>query len=73
MSIGRDAIGVALLGDSLISVGGYDGNQYLKIVEKYDTEKNEWRQIAPLCLSRAGACVISVPNVLIPSPTTTAV
>lgn len=64
MSIGRDAIGVALLGDSLIAVGGYDGNQYLKTVEKYDSEKNEWSQLASLNYSRAGACVVAVPYVV---------
>lgn len=70
MNIGRDAIGVALLGDSLIAVGGYDGVQYLKTVEKYDAEKNEWTPLAPLNYNRAGACVVTVPNVLVPSPQT---
>lgn len=64
LSIGRDSIGVALLGDSLFAVGGYDGQLYLKIVEKYDAEKNEWIQVAPLNLSRAAACVVAVPNIL---------
>lgn len=64
LSIGRDSIGIALLGDSLFAVGGYDGAQYLKTVERYDAEKNEWIQMAPLNLSRAAACVVAVPNVL---------
>lgn len=62
MSIGRDAIGVALLGSSLFAVGGYDGNQYLNIVEKYDTETNEWQQVCSMNFNRAGACVVAVPN-----------
>lgn len=62
MSIGRDAIGVALLGETLFAVGGYDGTQYLKTVEKYDVETNEWSQLTPLNYNRAGACVVSVPN-----------
>lgn len=53
LSIGRDSIGTALLGDTLFAVGGYDGQQYLKTVEKYDADKNEWIQAAPLNLSRA--------------------
>lgn len=69
LSIGRDAIGVALLGDCLIAVGGYDGNQYLKNVEQYDPETNEWTQLAPLNYNRAGACVVSVPNFLSNSTT----
>lgn len=51
-----------MLGDWLIAVGGYDGNQYLKTVEQYDTESNEWQQIAPVNYSRAGACVVAIPN-----------
>lgn len=64
LSIGRDSIGIALLGDSLFAVGGYDGQQYLKTVEKYDADKNEWIQVASLNFSRAAACVVAVPNVL---------
>lgn len=67
LSIGRDAIGVALLGGCLIAVGGYDGNQYLKTVEQFDPESNEWNQLAPLNFNRAGACVVSVPNFLTPT------
>ena len=46
MSVGRDAIGVCLLGDRLFAVGGYDGQQYLKLVEAYDTQNNEWQQVS---------------------------
>lgn len=60
--MGRDAIAVALLGDRLIAIGGYDGVQYLKTVEQYDPDTNEWTAVAPLNFNRAGACVVSVPN-----------
>lgn len=53
---------MALLGDRLIAVGGYDGAQYLKTVEQYDPETNEWVQLAALNFNRAGACVVAVPN-----------
>lgn len=46
MSEGRDAIGVCLLGDRLIAVGGYNGHNYLKLVEAYDTQSNEWQQVS---------------------------
>lgn len=62
LSIGRDGIGVSILGDTIIAVGGYDGNQYLRVVEKYDAENNEWIQLAPCNYLRAGACVASIPN-----------
>ncbi|XP_021936868.1 kelch-like protein 5 isoform X2 [Zootermopsis nevadensis] len=64
MSIGRDAIGVCLLGDRLIAVGGYDGQHYLKLVEAYDTQNNEWQQVAPLNTGRAGACIVVIKNPL---------
>ncbi|CAL1267931.1 unnamed protein product [Larinioides sclopetarius] len=45
MRRGRDAIGVGILGDRLIAVGGYDGQSYLKIVEAYDPQNNEWEEV----------------------------
>ncbi|XP_055377632.1 kelch-like protein 5 isoform X2 [Condylostylus longicornis] len=68
LSIGRDAIGCTLLGDRLLAVGGYDGNQYLKTVEEYDPETNEWTSLSQLNYSRAGACVVTIPNVIPPTP-----
>lgn len=53
---------MALLGDRLIAIGGYDGVQYMKKCEQYDPETNEWTAIAPLNFNRAGACVVAVPN-----------
>lgn len=62
MRIGRDAIGVCLLGERLFAVGGYDGNSYLKLVEAYDAEENKWHQVASLNNERAGACVVAIKN-----------
>lgn len=45
MGVGRDGIGVCLLGDQLFAVGGYDGQQCLKLVEGYDAQTNEWIQV----------------------------
>lgn len=60
MSSGRDAIGVCVLGERLLAVGGYDGKRYLKLVEVYDPQKNEWLEVAPLINERAGACVVVI-------------
>lgn len=46
LSVGRDAIGVCLLGDRLMAVGGYDGQHYLRLVEAYDTQNNEWQEVS---------------------------
>ncbi|XP_075227161.1 kelch-like protein 5 [Lycorma delicatula] len=60
MSIGRDSVGVSLLGDYLFAVGGYDGQKYLQLVESYDSQTNEWHQVSPLNTGRAGACVVAI-------------
>ncbi|XP_063227513.1 kelch-like protein 5 [Bacillus rossius redtenbacheri] len=62
MGVGRDGVGVSLLGDRLFAVGGYDGQQYLRLVEAYDAQSNDWHQVAPLNTGRAGACVVVVKN-----------
>ncbi|XP_002741110.1 kelch-like protein 5 [Saccoglossus kowalevskii] len=62
MNICRDAVGVAVLGDKLYAIGGYDGSTYLNAVECYDSQTNEWTMMAPLCTGRAGACVVQVPD-----------
>jgi kelch-like protein 1/4/5 len=46
LNVGRDAIGVCLLGDHLMAVGGYDGQHYLRLVETYDTQNNEWQAVS---------------------------
>lgn len=45
MSVPRDAVGVCVLGDRLMAVGGYDGQQYLTLVEAYDPHLNEWEPV----------------------------
>lgn len=56
----RDAVGVAVLGDKVYAVGGYDGQHYLKSVESYDPSSNDWTEIASLCTGRAGTCVVRI-------------
>ncbi|XP_014663237.1 PREDICTED: kelch-like protein 5 [Priapulus caudatus] len=56
----RDSIGVCLMGEKLFAVGGYDGQAFLNTVECYDPQNNEWVQVAPLCMARAGACIVHV-------------
>ena len=60
LSVGRDAIGVCVLGEKLFAVGGYDGAGYLGLVEAYDSRENVWREVASLCTGRGGACVVVV-------------
>lgn len=53
MSVARDAVGVCVLGDRLFAVGGYDGQQYLTLVEAYDPIMNEWQQVGVTLLAIA--------------------
>lgn len=46
MSVPRDAVGVCVLGDRLMAVGGYDGQQYLTLAEAYDPHLNEWEPVS---------------------------
>lgn len=46
MSVPRDAVGVCVLGDRLMAVGGYDGQQYLTLMEAYDPHLNEWEPVS---------------------------
>jgi hypothetical protein len=46
MSIGRDGVGLCVLGDKLMAVGGYDGTQYLDLVEAFDPISNTWAQVS---------------------------
>lgn len=45
MSIGRESVGIGVLGDRLFAIGGYDGQTYLSLVEMYDPATNEWKQV----------------------------
>ncbi|XP_071567569.1 kelch-like protein 5 [Temnothorax nylanderi] len=58
MSVPRSSVGVCVLGDRLMAVGGCDGQQYLTLVEAYDPHLNEWEPVAPLKAGRAGPCVV---------------
>ncbi|XP_024871275.1 kelch-like protein 5 isoform X2 [Temnothorax curvispinosus] len=58
MSVPRSRVGVCVLGDRLMAVGGYNGRQYLTLVEAYDPHLNEWEPVAPLKAGRAGPCVV---------------
>ena len=41
----RDAVGVCVLGDCVVAVGGFDGQDYLSDAERYDPHTNEWTKV----------------------------
>lgn len=62
LEVGRDSIGVGVLGNYIIAVGGFNGTEYSKSVEKYDPERNEVEQLQPLNFPRAGSCIVTIRN-----------
>jgi len=49
--------GVAALNQYIYAVGGYDGRNQLKAVERYDTEKDIWEYVAPIMTARSALSV----------------
>lgn len=46
-----------MVNDQLYAVGGFDGTTYLKTVEVYDREGNQWRQSGCMTYRRLGGGV----------------
>ena len=62
LDMGRDSIGVCVLGVSIIIIGGFDGTNYLKTVERFDPESNTFEKLKSITFPRAGSCVCWVAN-----------
>lgn len=62
LDMGRDSIGVSVLGNSIITIGGFDGTNYLKTVERFNPETNQFEKVKSITFPRAGACVVAVGN-----------
>jgi kelch-like protein 1/4/5 len=48
------------LGNFIITVGGFDGMNYLKNVEKFDPETNRFEKLKSITFPRAGASVVAI-------------
>jgi hypothetical protein len=53
MSTPRSFIGLGAVNQSLFAIGGYDGEDYLRTVERYDTGANVWSTTAQLNAPRS--------------------
>ena len=42
MTSSRSNAGVAVLGENIYAVGGFDGNEFLNTMEVYNPERDEW-------------------------------
>lgn len=50
-------VGLAVVNGQLYAVGGFDGTAYLKTIEVYDTEQNQWRLCGAMNYRRLGGGV----------------
>ncbi|XP_028823677.1 influenza virus NS1A-binding protein homolog A [Denticeps clupeoides] len=53
MQYARSGLGAAALDGKLIAAGGYNREECLRTVERYDPEADRWTFIAPMCTPRA--------------------
>ena len=56
MAFPRRALSAVTLPDGIYAVGGYNGSNYLKEVEKYDYRMKRWINMAPM---KYGRCTLS--------------
>lgn len=49
----RSTLGVVVLAGELYALGGYDGQSYLRTVEKYIPKVKEWQLVAPMNKTRS--------------------
>jgi kelch-like protein 20 len=50
-------VGLAVVNGQLYAVGGFDGTAYLKSIEVYDPEQNQWRLCGSMNYRRLGGGV----------------
>ena len=65
MSVGRCGVGVAAMDGFLYAAGGWNRDvRTLKLVEKYDPEKNTWTEVASMNTGRKYHAVVALNNFL---------
>ena len=47
-------------GDSIYSIGGHDGSQYLNSAERYDIQTDQWISITPMNQARCDHAAVSI-------------
>ncbi|CAM1324246.1 Uncharacterised protein r2_g3288 [Pycnogonum litorale] len=57
MTSRRSGVGLAVVNGQLYAVGGFDGTTYLKTIEVYDQEQNQWKLCGSMNYRRLGGGV----------------
>ena len=53
----RSGVGLAVVNGQLFAVGGFDGTTYLKTIEVFDAEANNWKLCGSMNFRRLGGGV----------------
>jgi hypothetical protein len=59
----REEHGITIGTDNKVyAIGGFDGKECLKFVERYDIEKGKWENLSSLLVPRRSLCVVTLPD-----------
>lgn len=64
MEARRSTLGVAVLGNCIYAVGGFDGSTGLNTAEMFDPRTKEWKSIAAMSTRRSSVGVAVVNSLL---------
>jgi len=56
----RRALSVVTLADGIYAIGGFDGQNYLNTVEKYDEFSGSWQMVCPMLMARCTHHAVAV-------------
>jgi Kelch motif. len=59
MNVPRRALAAVTLPDGIYAIGGFDGENYLSTVERYDEQTNEWVFVSPMNYARCTLSAVS--------------
>lgn len=60
MQIPRRALSAVTLADGIYAIGGFDGQNYLRSVEKYDEYSNTWTMVADMREARCTHSAVAI-------------
>lgn len=59
LNVSRRALSAVTLPDGIYAIGGFDGENYLSSVEKYDDSTNEWVFVSSMNYPRCTLSAVS--------------
>jgi N-acetylneuraminic acid mutarotase len=63
MNYKREEHGLTLGTDNKVyAIGGFDGKECLRSVERFDVEKGRWEKLSSLLVPRRSLCVVTLPD-----------